>query len=164
MVFKLLKKDKMNPSRLLKLLKEVSMKLKRKSTKSKKISSTSLVIKLLKSKRNLMLSESKLTNSKLNSKLIFPILMMTILELNKSWKVMLKLMNTISNYKNLNNKLKKTLNSKTCFNLKEETINLWKNVYLTWKTWKLYGIWFPSSISNTMIGKPNSGDKSKLMF
>jgi len=52
MEFKLIKKVNKNPFRQYKLLKEALTKPKKKSTKSKKILSTSLEIKLFKLKKN----------------------------------------------------------------------------------------------------------------
>lgn len=78
MVSTLLKKAKKNHFKLFKLLKVPSMKLKRKLMKSRRISSILLVMKPLKSKRNLMPSMSESMNSKQNLKQIYLTTMMIV--------------------------------------------------------------------------------------
>lgn len=74
MVFKLLKKANNNQFKLLKQPKEDSTKHKRKLIKLKKILLTSLVIKLFKLKRNLMLLEVESNNLRTNLKITYPTL------------------------------------------------------------------------------------------
>lgn len=83
---------------------------------------------------------------------------------NKSWIITAKSMNIMLNYSNSNNRLDKTQTLKIFSSWKEETTSHWRNAYLTWRTWRHYGIWLLWSICNTTIGRLNSGDKSRLMF
>lgn len=78
MVFKSPKKEKNNLYNQYKLLKEDLMKLKKKSTKSKRTLSILLVMKQYKLKRNLMHLVLKFKNSRINSKLTYLILMMNL--------------------------------------------------------------------------------------
>ena len=75
--FKSLKKVKNNLFNLSKQPKADLMKLKRKSTKLRRISSTLSVMKLLKLKRNLTLSDLRFKISETNSKQTYLTLMMT---------------------------------------------------------------------------------------
>lgn len=77
MEFKSLKKARNNLSNPLKQPKVDLMKLKRKSTKLRRISSTLSVMKLLKLKRNLTLSGLRFKISETNSKPTYLTLMMT---------------------------------------------------------------------------------------
>lgn len=77
MEFKSLRKARNNLSNPLKQPKVDLMKLKRKSTKLRKISSTLSVMKLLKLKRNLTLSGLRFKISETNSKPTYLTLMMT---------------------------------------------------------------------------------------